>query len=261
MAVNSKASTTIRVATWNLDHPKHAAHFPEQMKKLAEISAHVVVLTETSPGADLSSMGYTGVSTPPYQPHVSSKKERNSSAIWSKWPIERAISTYDDETTTCIKIKAPFGSLLVYGTILTWKMDRWPDENGALWSLHDKEIERQGDDWNRIRNLFPGTPLIVAGDFNQVRDGVGTYCSPKGISLLDTELQRNKLHCVTEEDFGAKEILKASPRSKAGYRHNVDHICITSDRFESQPAGAWDHFTADHELTDHNGVYVDLVPK
>ncbi|MFZ4539231.1 endonuclease/exonuclease/phosphatase family protein [Propionivibrio sp.] len=124
-------SVKFRIATWNLDHPKHGNHFPEQMKKLAEISAHIVVLTETSPGADLSHLGYEGVSSLPYRPFKNSKKERNSSAIWSKWPIECALGTYDDETATCAMIKAPFGSLLVYGTILTWRNDRWPDETGA----------------------------------------------------------------------------------------------------------------------------------
>lgn len=251
-------STTFRIATWNLDHPKRGNRLPEQMEELAKISADIIVLTETSRGANLSHMGYAGVSSIPY---LVEKKERNSSAIWSKWPIECAISTYDDETATCAKIKAPFGNLLVYGTILTWKMDRWPDSNGALWSLHDKEIERQGDDWNRIRGLFPDVPLVVAGDFNQVRDGVGSYHSPKGIGLLDTELRRNNLHCETEVDFGAEGLLNVNPWNKRSetYRHNVDHICVTTGRFEAEPAGAWDHFTTSHELTDHNGVFVDLT--
>ncbi len=287
--MTNNMSTTFRIATWNLDHPKHGNRFPEQMKKLEEVSAaggfpDILVLTETSPGADLSYMGYVGVSSFPYRPLKNSKKERNSSAIWSKWPIECVLSTYDDETATCAKIKTSFGSLLVYGTILTYDKDRWPDETGARWSLHDREIERQGGDWNqihgpfpderqggdwnRIRSLFPDVPFIVAGDFNQVRypekdlfSRKGKplyYFSPKGRCLLNSALEKNNLTCLTEVDFGAERMLKPDPR-KGYYRHNVDHICVTAGRFDVQEVGAWDHFTKSHELTDHNGVFVDLA--
>jgi len=274
---------SFRIATWNLDHPNRRSIFAEQMKELENVHAEdglpdILVLTETSPEADLSHMGYMGVSSLPYRPFKNSKRERNSSAIWSKWPIECALSTYDDETATCAKIKAPFGDILVYGTILTYDKDRWPDETGVRWSLHDREIkrqggdwtqthgsfpdERQGGDWNRIRSLFPDMPFVVAGDFNQVRDGKGTYYSPKGIGLLNTALERNNLTCLTYMDFGHDGQLTVNPFDDSkSYRHSVDHICVTEGRFDIKKVWAWDHFTVIQELSDHNGVCVDLVPR
>jgi endonuclease/exonuclease/phosphatase family metal-dependent hydrolase len=250
-------STAFRIATWNIDHPKRANRLSEQLKQMAEISADIIVLTETSPEADISHMGYEGMSSPPYPV---GKQERNTSAIWSIWPIESKISTDDDENSTCAKIKSPFGSLLVYGTILTYHGDKGLDNNSKAWVEHDKEIDRQGVDWLRIQGLFPHVPLIVAGDFNQARDTVGTYHSPKGIALLDEQLRRNNLFCLTDEDFGAMGKLNVSPWSKTGaYRHNIDHICVTRGRFEVQQVGAWDNFTSSQELTDHNGVFVDLA--
>lgn len=254
--MNNDKSTTFRIATWNLDHPKRGNRLPEQLEKLAEISADILILIETSPGADISHMGYAGMSSPPYQV---GKKERNTSAIWSKWPIEK-ISTDDDENSTCAKIKSPFGSLLVYGTLLTYHGDKGSDGNSKSWVEHDKEIERQGDDWKRIQDLFQQVPLIVAGDFNQARDKVGRYHSPNGIAGLDKQLRLSNLVSLTDEDFGKEGKLTISPWSKTGeYRHNIDHICVTEGRFKVQQVGAWDHFTTSQELTDHNGVYVDLV--
>ncbi len=255
--MNNDTKTIFRIATWNLDHPKRANRLAEQMEKMVNISADIIVLTETSPGADLSCIGYAGMSSPPY---TAGKKERNSSAIWSKWPIECKIRTDDDDNSTCVKIKSPFGSLLVYGTILTYHGDKGLDNNSKAWVEHDQEIERQGVDWLRIQGFSPHIPLIVAGDFNQARDTVGTYHSRNGIALLDEQLRRNNLSCLTDEDFGDKGKLTVSPWSKTGnYRHNVDHICVTMGRFEVQQVGAWDHFTTNQELSDHNGVFVDLA--
>lgn len=255
--MNNKKSTSLRIATWNLDQPKRKRLIPEQIEVIAKISADIIVLTETCPEVDLSSMGYSGISSPPY---LVEKKERNSSAIWSKWPIECVINTDDDDNTTCAKITSPFGSLLVYGTILTYHGDKGLDGNSKPWVEHDNEIERQGNDWHRIQELFKRVPLIVAGDLNQARDGVGRYHSPDGIAHLDKQLRRNNLAPLTDEDFGKKCKLTVSPWSKTGdYRHNVDHICVTLGRFEVQQVDAWDHFTTSQELTDHNGVFVDLA--
>jgi len=58
----------------------------------------------------------------------------------------------------------------------------------------------------------------------------------KGIELLDAELARNDLVCLTERDFGAAGEL--TPDSEKGcYRHNIDHICVTDHAFEVEKVG------------------------
>jgi endonuclease/exonuclease/phosphatase family metal-dependent hydrolase len=39
------------------------------------------------------------------------------------------------------------------------------------WEVHAAEIERQAQEWHRIRELHPDVPVVVAGDFNQARSG------------------------------------------------------------------------------------------
>jgi endonuclease/exonuclease/phosphatase family metal-dependent hydrolase len=102
-------------------------------------------------------------------------------------------------------------------------------------------------------------PFIVAGDFNQTRGASLAYRSVKGAELLDEQLKRNNLECLTEEDFGAEGKLSPDPR-KSYCRQNIDHICVTKGTFRVEKVGAWDHFTAKRELSDHNGVFVDLAP-
>ena len=243
----------MRVATWNLDHASHSRPVTGQLDRILEINPDIIVLTETYAKVDLASVGYEVLASD------LNKYGKNYSAIWSKWPIEQAISTYDPETATCAKVGAPHSSVIVYGTILTWRMDKGLDGKSRQWEEHHKEIVKQGEDWFRIQNEFPGLAFIVAGDFNQTRGDSSAYRSLEGVRLLDEELSRNMLDCLTEEDFGAAGKLKPDPR-KGRVRHNIDHICVTRDAFRVEQVGAWDHFTATQELSDHNGVFVDLVP-
>ena len=212
----------------------------------------MMVLTETCTKVDLSCIGYEGRASAP------NKYGKNYSAIWSKWPMGEVFDTYDAQTATCAMVTGPLGPMVIYGTILTYRGDRGPDGDSGSWAEHHKEILRQGEDWLRIQSLAEGIPLIVAGDFNQSRDGSSWYRSPQGIVLLDDQLARNNLTSLTDEDFGANVKLQADP--KKGYcRHNIDHVCVTQGRFHVEQVGAWDHFTAGGELSDHNGVFVELV--
>ena len=76
--------------------------------------------------------------------------------------------------------------------------------------------------------------------------------------MLSAQLARNHLVCVTEEDFGRAGKLSIDPR-KGYYRHNIDHICVTSESLHAVSTGAWDHFSNDQERSDHNGAFVDLA--
>jgi len=243
----------LRIATWNLDHAsknKSKNVVDEQIDLINKFEPSIIVLTETCPSVDLS--GYK------YKVHASAPNSysKNYSAIWTKLPFD-IIDTCDPVTSTCIKAKFPFGDLIVYGTILTYKMDKGPEETSRPWEEHHKEIVKQGGDWYRIQSENPGASFVVAGDFNQSRDGAPWYRSLEGISLLDEQLKRNNLISLTDEDFGANSKIHPDPK-KGYYRHNIDHICVTKNRFSVVNVGAWDHFTDSQYLSDHNGVFVDL---
>jgi len=246
----------MKIATWNLDHSSNSSRQVDaQLAKLRLIQADVLILTETCERVDLRADGYLNV-----LPHHTNRYGKYWSTIWSKWPITEQIDCYDNETAVCARIAAPLGDLIVYGTIITWKND--PGTNlevrSPAWAEHDKSIVDHGNDWMLIRDKYPNIPFIVAGDFNQTRDGSKAYCSSNGIRLLNEQLERNNLICVTDEDFGANGKLMPDLKKNGRYRHNVDHICISPSHLKAGLVGAWDHFTETAELSDHNGVYADL---
>lgn len=266
--MKNEVSSYIRIANWNLERPKANGwkRNPLIQEKIREIDADIWILTETNavivPESKRDPLaGYVPLASLPDTLHSLGEYSRgeNCTTIWSRYGIKRSVKTFDPDTAVCAEIDTPLGLMLVYGTILTYHGDKGPKSNSKPWVEHDKEIGRHGDDWHQIQGLFPSTPLIVAGDFNQTRDGSRAYCSPKGIDLLNEQLRRNNLSCLTDEDFGASGKLTVSPWSKTGVRHNIDHICVTEGRFKVQQVGAWDHFSGTQKLSDHNGVFVDLA--
>jgi exonuclease III len=126
----------MRIATWNLDQASRSRPIKRQLDKILQINADIIVLTETCPKVDLSGIGYEVLAS------ELNKYGKNYSALWSKWPIEQAIDTYDMQTAICSKVKAPIGTLIIYGTILTYRNDRGPDGKSGMWEEHQKEIAR-----------------------------------------------------------------------------------------------------------------------
>jgi endonuclease/exonuclease/phosphatase family metal-dependent hydrolase len=246
----------MRVATWNLDHASNNSRPVDlQIQQINRVDPDILVLTETCEKVDLAPYGYSSVS-----PQKKNQYGKFWSTIWSKYPIVKQIETYDTETAVCAEIDTPLGAIIVYGTILCYHGYKGPN-NSPVWFEHHKTIKEHSDDWFEIRSKDIGQkPFVVCGDFNQTRDGSKAYCSKGGesISLLNEQLTRNNLTCLTEEDFGRTGKLNTDPK-KGSLRNNIDHICMSHEAFTVREIGAWDHFTESEKyMTDHNGVYVDL---
>jgi endonuclease/exonuclease/phosphatase family metal-dependent hydrolase len=124
-----------------------------------------------------------------------------------------------------------------------------------MWKVHHEQIERQAQDWRTLRELHPHAALVVAGDFNQDRDGSGWYGTRRGRDLLSRALEGANLACVTDEDVVASGKLRAS--------HLVDHIAVCrrwSAGFDAH-LSCWEKTDQDGvRLSDHPTVVVDLVP-
>ena len=250
----------MRIATWNLDHASKSRRsiVDAQIAQMKKIDADIWVLTETCEQVDLHADGYECVT-----PHRNIKYGKYWSTIWSRLPIAHQIDCYDNETAVCAQITSLLGDLIIYGTIITWKNDLGSDPNkkSPPWAEHEKSIIDHGADWRSIqdKDQYRGIPFVAMGDFNQTRDGASRgYRSPNGVQLLNDQLDRNQLQCITEEDFGAQGKLTPDPENKGLYRNNVDHICVSNSRFTVEHIGVWDHFSEKTYWSDHNGVYAEL---
>jgi len=250
----------LRIATWNLDHASNSSRPVElQIKQILNINPDILVLTETCKEVAHGLHSYTCF---PCKPNEYGKYY-SSIHLGPRVSFSKSLDTYDETTATCVQVNTPLGEMIIYGTIITYHGDKGLNNDSPAWAEHYKAIGDHGNDWERLL-LDTGwkLPLLVAGDFNQTRDNSSrTYGTKEGRDLLSVELSRNRLSCLTTEDFGGTGKLKPDP-SKGWTRNNVDHICMTDKDFRVIQTGAWNHFTESGKyLSDHNGVFVDIEAK
>lgn len=260
--VTDNENKTYKIANWNIERPKPKTRKTELVKKqISEINADVLVLTETSNAVNLEA--YQSVKSIPYDRHP----EEQWIAIWSKWKIKKQLETFDNKRTACALINAPFGDIIIYGTIIPYHMagvngNRYEFSGYKAWELHEEDIVRQSNDWKKIQSKNKNIPFFVIGDFNQTRDNLPKgYGTKRGRQLLTEKLKETGLSCITEIDFSQTKQLSIDIK-KGKVRRNIDHLCVSTSWLETLKAykiGAWDNFNEKGEyMSDHNGVYLEF---
>jgi hypothetical protein len=253
----------MRIATWNLNRARPRRNLPGLLAQIHQIEAHVWVLTETNDQTiDLSRTHPYRVSTLPVAGLHSS--DERWTTIWSQYPTE-PIASYDSYVAACGRVVAPLGPLLVYGTVLPWQFDKGPTGKAKGWTEFQRVLQLQQKDWEQLHpkpvdTLDRRERFCVAGDLNQSLDGRRWkvcnnrefYGSKALREALLRALDAADLECVTQNDLVAAGHLTT--------RSSVDHICLSAAMVEGAIVGAWEaaHGEEGRQITDHNGVYVDL---
>lgn len=245
----------MRLATWNVERPKPTGWKipPAQRRRMAEVDADIWVLTETHlQHAPTDAHTYAAFSPP--HPGRRPAHERWV-AIWSRFPLEElSVPAANRRGTLATRITTPAGDILVYGTVIPWANEPTDDAGrpARMWEVHLAEITRQSDDWAVLRERYPDTPLVVAGDFNQDRDGSGWYGTARTREALTRALDRSGLHCLTSSDAIAAGWLESS--------HLVDHICVSSHLTDRATVRCWEKVDGDGQrLSDHPVVAIDIL--
>lgn len=252
-----------KIANWNIERPKYGTKKTKLIiEQINKINADILILTETSNAIKFE---------PVYNSAKSIPFDRNPDeqwvTIWSKWEIKNQIETFDNKRTTCALVKAPFGNLIIYGTIIPYHMagvkgNRYEFSGYKTWELHEEDIIRQSNDWKKIQSKNKNIPFFVIGDFNQTRDNLPKgYGTISGRKLLTKKLKETELTCITEIDFSETNQLSVDP-IKGKVRRNIDHICVSRkwlNSLKKYKIGAWNNFDKNgNYMSDHNGVYVEF---
>lgn len=219
-----------------------------RMQTIGTVGADIWVLTETSDAIRVHD--HRAPSTPIENYHGNGEC---LTAIHSRWPIGRVHTTWDALSCVCAEVTSPVGPLVVYGTVVPYANYRGLKGTSRRWQEHRAAIAELADDLRRIRALRPEAEFVLAGDFNQSRDGSGWYEDAQSVAALTEALQEAGLTCVTQQ-----------PRQQLGLeqRSTVDHICL-SDRLVAalQDVWAWSGSTQEGlRMSDHNGIGVRLSP-
>lgn len=150
----------------------------------------------------------------------------------------------------------PLGPVVLYATIIPWANDPKFDDGPP--PRCGKRTERaspgKGAEWQRLRERHPGVPLVVAGDFNQNRDGA-RWCGTKEVrAQLGAALIAADLTCLTEADAVTVGQLESD--------HLIDHICATSALAPQAGMRCWEKIDQEgRRLSDHPAVAVTLGAK
>lgn len=239
----------MRIATWNLERPKLGGVGKNQavLAQMAQVDADIWVLTETSSAIELP--GYAAALSPPVLGYHASGE--NYTTVLSRWPLLRVVPTWEPSLSVCAEVICPLGPCLIYGTIIPYANYRGADGNSKRWVEHRKSIEAHRREWMKLRREFPAHAMILAGDFNQSRDGSGWYEDAASVAQLTAALQDSDLACVTQQNF----------RDTFGLpRATIDHVCV-GGWLAGKPTqvSAWPGTTGTGtKLSDHNGVAVRI---
>ena len=141
----------------------------------------------------------------------------------------------------------------MYGTVLPWNGDVGPvkDRPAKGWEEFPRVVSGQGREWLSLRERFPEATLIVAGDLNQDLGGKHYYGTKACRALLNTELAKTNLVCLTTTDRFDGDVLQHPP---------IDHVCAGPGKgrqFTSEVRG-WNNVVDGARLSDHGGVLVTL---
>lgn len=241
----------MRIATWNVESLKTLT--PERKSAfhgaMAGVDADVWVLTETwttfSPGPDyrLLARSQTAEDLKPWP-------DRCWVSIWTKPPLVAMplkVHRHSDRMAGG-RIETPGrADIVIVGTVLPWNGDKlWPKATDFC-----AAVASQAEEWGALRGDPDGCTLVVAGDFNQSVPYEQWYGSKTGEVAVNSALRELDLLCLTDGNCP----LAGRPR--------IDHICVGRNGLAPDclpRIGGWAIPTVnDRPVTDHSGVYVDLL--
>jgi len=238
----------MRIGTWNLERPALRGVEKNTLRAnvLRKQRADLWVLTESSTAIALD--GYSVVATEGDSTYH--HPGEHYASVLTTWPVARSHKTWDKHLSLCVEVRSPVGPALVYATIITYANDRGPDKKSKRWVEHRKAIRAQGEEWVRRRRQFPNHLFVLAGDFNQSRDGSGWYEDAESVALLSNYLEAANLRCLTDGNLNQRFDLG---------RSSVDHICVGARaRVKRSTIYAWPGTVNGRRLSDHNGVLVQI---
>ncbi len=221
------AQTTITIATWNLWRPALSSVQRNEaiLRKMHDVHADIWILTETH--EVIAPEGFHSVASPSLS---WARLGEYTTMIWSRWEMTQiptfpylaraeepagknptyAVVSQAISPAVCARVALPGGSLLVYGTIITWPNDKGPANESGYTVEQEHAIVEHGRDWARLRKEFPDVPLCVGGDFNTTINGT-IYPTHACRRLLQEALDGADLRCVTDT-----------------FDYNIDHICLSA---------------------------------
>jgi len=149
----------MKILSWNVERPNNNPNAVKNtfiINLILEINPDLIFLTETN--AAINFKGYychQSLELPKVHDNQSYKPGENRIAIFSKFPIEKTIPTYDPYTAVCCEINSAIGPLTLYGSII--------GSFGGKDAFFKNDLQQQQSE---VENLTKRQNVIYSGDFN-----------------------------------------------------------------------------------------------
>lgn len=237
----------MRIGTWNVEYARGVDRNKLRLALLERQKADVWVLTETHDDLDLGST-HAAVST---EQRPTGRIGGRWTTIWSRWPVVEKLDVADPIRTVAALLRAPFGNVIVYGTVLPWHSDTGTAASPAKgWAKQDRVLAEQLGEWAQLRALHPDVPLVVAGDLNMNLGGKHYYGTVRGRKALRDGVANLGLACATETELLPVDALRHPP---------IDHVVVPiAWMARVRGVSAWEGKTPAPRLSDHSGLVVEI---
>ena len=222
----------MKISTWNIERLKHKNKIEQINSILAELKADILVLTESDNRVDTSNYKFCIQTLKPedFGPDYYSESE-NRVTICTNYEIVRQHETYDKYTSLCVELETSLGTLIVYGTII-----------GILGNRHKNFKNDLAQQISDYKNLSKEKNFCLIGDYN-ISFGDNYYFTNDGRNELNIVFKECNLNLLTRANAEC-----------------IDHIAI-SDNFLTNVETEIAEWNLDKKLSDHKGIYVNLIAK
>lgn len=222
----------MKIINWNVGRPS-TNKIKSITEKLIELNSDLVVLTETSSLIDLGS-NYNYLSTDfieqdfERQNLIKYKNIERRTSIYSKYPISKTYTTYDNFTSICLDLDTQLGEITFYTTII-----------GVFGGLNPRFTDDLTFQIQDFEKLLKGKNACIIGDYNITTSG-RVYPSNAARESLNTILKNHQLINLT-----------------GSITNNVDHISISQQVIQEKKVTI-ETWNLDKKLSDHIGVMVSI---
>lgn len=172
------------------------------MDCIAKLNPNIIFLTETNSCITFKNyFAHQSIELPRLHENQKYKNGENRVTIFSKFPIESTIKTYDPYTAICCQISTPIGKLTLYGSII--------GSFGGRDQYFENDLKNQKLE---IERLVKDQNLIYSGDFNISFSGfpypnkiktteMNEFFDSNSLRNLTRENKDSAIHIVTSQSI------------------------------------------------------------
>lgn len=220
----------MKILSWNLERPKknHFTRINHIQNLVIAENADIIIVTESNYCIDFGDEYFllqTDV-LPSFHDNQNYFEGENRVSIYSKFPIQKHISTYDPFTSVCGLVETNFGKLIIYGSII--------GSFGGKGFYFENDLKQQKKD---IKSLQGN--VCFSGDFN--------------ISFAGWKYPSQKVINETKDFFNTLNFEIITESNKDSAIHT-----IISQEFLTDKIYTTRMIEIDRKISDHNLIICEI---